>query len=121
MKRRLPFLILLGIGFVLWRSGFGFLASERQLTWRFPVQYGAIRKLELQVWDADALLKREEQTLPAGLTAEPTTRVPLKRGPHRAVASLWLEGTPAPQNFQADFDPEAKESLVLSMSPVKKP
>jgi len=113
MKKRLPFLIMLALGFVLWRGGFGFLATERTLTWRLPVAYGEVRRLELQVWDGETLLGRQELTTPTGLLAEPETRLPLTRGEHRAVASVWLAGTTDPVSFQKTFDPGAEASVVL--------
>lgn len=115
MKKRLPFLILLGLGFVLWRSGFGFLASERTITWRLPLQYADVRRLEVQIWDQDSLLGRQEFTSPAGLTSEPELKLPLKRGQHRAVASVWLADA-GTASFQQGFDPGSDTSLVIELS-----
>lgn len=113
MKKRLPFLLMLAVGFVLWRGGFGWLATERTLTWRLPVPYAEVRRLELQVWDGDTLVQRQELATPAGLTAEPETKLPMTRGAHRAVASVWLGDAKAPVSFQKDFDPGAEASVVL--------
>lgn len=114
MKKRLPFFLLLALGFVLWRGGFGFLPIERTLTWRFPVKYSAVRSVELQVWSGDELLKREVQNVPAGLTFEPSCHVPLTRGTHRAVGVVELDT--GPQSFSADFDPAADSNLVINFS-----
>jgi hypothetical protein len=116
MKRRLPFLVILGLGFVLWRSGFGFLASERSLTWRLPVPYGDVRKLELQVWSGDELLGREETATPVGLAHEPELKLALLRGEHRAVASVWLVDAGPPAIFQTTFDPGANSSVVIDLN-----
>jgi hypothetical protein len=113
VKRRLPFLVMLGLGFLLWRGGFGWLAIERQLTWRLPVPYGDVRRLELQVWDGDTLVQRQEQVTPGGLLAEPRSSLPMTRGAHRAVASVSLADAGAPLTFQADFDPGAEAAVVL--------
>jgi hypothetical protein len=115
VKKRLPFLIVLGLGFVLWRGGFGFLPIERTLTWRFPVKYADVRRVELQVWDGDQLVKREEQQTPAGLTSEPSTKLPLTRGPHRAVGVVWLEHDDQ-RTFQAAFDPASDPNVVVSFA-----
>jgi hypothetical protein len=116
VKRRLVLLALVGLGAVLWKSGFGFLASERSVTWRFPVRYAEVRRLELQLWAQGELVKREERATPAGLAAEPVTRVPLERGPHLAVATLWLAGGGEPRIFRDDFDPGMAGDIVLSFA-----
>lgn len=114
-KRRIPLLIALAIGFVAWRSGFGFFAVERTLTWRLPVSHSQVQRVELQVWDGEALLKRQEfQT--DGLTAEPQTKITLSRGPHRAVALVWLSGAPQPRTFQLEFDPTGERELLLDFA-----
>jgi hypothetical protein len=113
VKKRLPFLLMLAVGLVLWRGGFGWLATERTLTWRLPVPYAEVRRLELQVWDGEVLVQRQELSTPAGLTAEPETKLPMTRGAHRAVASAWLRGGNPPVSFQKDFDPGAEASVVL--------
>lgn len=115
MKKRLPFLIVLGLGFVLWRGGFGFLAIERTITWRLPVSYGEVRRLELQVWRGDALLGRQDVSTPGGLSTEPTLKLPLERGMHRALASAWLSDAGTPVTFQQDFDPGADTAVVLEL------
>lgn len=113
MKKRLPFFIMLALGFVLWRGGFGFLATERTLTWRLPLPYGDVRKLELQVWDGETLVQRQELSTPTGLTTEPSTKLPLTRGPHKAMASAWLKDGGMPLSFQKAFDPGAEGVVVL--------
>jgi hypothetical protein len=121
VKRRLPLLLMLGLGLVLWKGGFGFLASERAVTWRFPVPYGSVRRLELQLWAEGALVKRELLETPSGLTAEPVSRVALERGPHQAVATLWLAPGETPTAFRQDFDPGSGSDIVLSFTPPRRP
>jgi hypothetical protein len=121
VKRRLPLLLMLGLGLVLWKSGFGFLASERTVTWRFPVPYGSVRRLELQLWAEGTLLKRELLETPSGLSAEPMSRVALERGPHQAVATLWLASAEPPIAFRKDFDPGSGSDIVLSFEPARRP
>lgn len=115
MKKRLPFFAFLAVGLVLWRGGFGFLATDRTLTWRFPVSYSEVRRLDLQVWEGEALLKRQELVLPNGLSHEPSFRLPMARGTHRAIGQAWLSdgGQPA---FQQDFDPEQQDDVVVSFT-----
>lgn len=111
--------LMLLVGLFVWRSGlFGVLPTDRTLVWRLPVSYGEVRKLELQVWAGEELLKRSEFTYANGLLAEPSLAVPLAAGPHRAIANVWLKDEPAPRGFQQDFDPGTNETLVIEM---KKP
>ncbi|MFZ5440870.1 MAG: hypothetical protein ACOZQL_12745 [Myxococcota bacterium] len=118
MKKRLPLLIALGVGAVLWKTGgFGFFPTERTLVWRFPGSYGEVRRVELQVWEGETLIKRSESTWAAGLVGEPTLSVPLTKGPHRAIASVTnLRGELT--GYQREFDPGGDETIVLEM---KKP
>jgi len=116
VKRRLFLLGLLGLGAVLWKGGFGFLATERSVTWRFPVRHGEIRRLELQLWAQGTLVKREQLETPAGLLAEPVSRLALERGPHRALATLWSAGGGEPLVLTQDFDPGTDPDIVLSFA-----
>lgn len=113
MRKRLPFLPVVAVGLLLWRGGFGFLPTERTVTWRLPVPYAEVERLELQLWRDGALVQRQELPTPGGLSAEPQTKVPLTRGPHHAVATAWLRGVAGPSSFSRDFDPGASETLVL--------
>lgn len=118
MKKRLPLLIALGLGVVLWKTGaFGLMASERTVTFRFPVSYRDVRWLELQVWDGEALLTQQERNV-EGLSFEPELKLSLSRGPHRAIGRLLLAGEPQPQSFAREFDPGLDEHVVVEM---KKP
>jgi hypothetical protein len=119
VKKRLPLLIALGVGALLWKTGaFGLMASERTVVWRFPVSYGQVRWFELQVWDDEALLAQQERNLASGLGSEPEVKVALARGPHRGIARVLLVGEVSPLTFQQEFDPGTEETVVLEM---KKP
>lgn len=119
MKKRLPLLVLVGVGLLLWKTGaFGFLPSDRTVVWRFPVSYGEVRKLELQIWDGDELLKQQEQSFAAGLVGEPSFRLPLASGKHRAIATVLLSSNPVPVGFTQEFEAGTDETVVVTM---KKP
>lgn len=123
MKKRsgrlLVMAAVLGGALLFWRTGlFGLLPTDRTVVWRFPVSYGEVRKLELQVWEDAELLKREEQLFEAGIVGEPSLKVPLAKGPHRAIAMVWLMNAGSPVGFQQDFDPRSDETVVIDM---KKP
>ena len=110
---------VLGGALLFWRTGFfGVLPTDRTIVWRLPVSYGEVRRLELQVWDQSDLLKVEEQAFEAGLVGEPTLKVPLTAGPHRAIATVWLANAATSLGFQKEFDPGGNETIVIEM---KKP
>lgn len=113
LLKRAPLLLVLGLGYVLWRSGFGYFASDRAVVWNLPAEYGALRRVELQVWKGDALLKREELAFPAGVTAELRSTVPLTRGAHRAVATVWTADGGS-KTWTEGFDPEDRDTVVVA-------
>ena len=113
MKKRIPFLIAAAIGFFLWQGGFGFLATERQLVWRLPVSHADIRKIDLQLWDGETLLVREEKFVGDGLKSEPNTTIALRPGRYRSIASVWIADASAPRVFEREFDAESKSTIVV--------
>lgn len=118
-RRLIPLLVILAGGLFIWRTGLlGVFPTDRTVIWRFPVSYQEVRRLELQLWQGEELLKREEQSLPSGLVGEPSFKVPLEAGVHRAVANVWLGDAAAPVGFQREFDPAGDETVVIEM---KKP
>jgi hypothetical protein len=107
---------VLGGALLFWRTGlFGVLPTDRTVVFRLPVSYGEIRKLELQVWGGEELLKIEEQSYEAGLVGEASLKVPLAAGAHRAIATVWLLHASTSQGFQKDFDPRSDETVVVEM------
>jgi hypothetical protein len=113
MKRRGLFFAMLALGIILWRGAFGFLPIERTITWRLPVAAADVRRMEVQLWQDGELLKREDFAVKQGLFDEPTTRLPLSRGPHRALVLVWSDGGETPRTFERLFDPEDAPALVL--------
>lgn len=116
MKKRLPLLVMGVLGVVLWKTGFfGFAPQERTIVWRFPVSYGEVRNLELQVWAGDELIKREESAHAAGLVGEPSFVVPLRNGTYRGTAVLSLLHGQKPTVFQRDFEVGSDDHVVVDM------
>jgi hypothetical protein len=113
VKKRLPFFAFLALGALLWRGGFGFLATDRTLTWRFPVPYAEVRRVDVQVWSGEELLKRVELATPSGLSVEPECTVPLARGTHTAIGTVWLADG-GDRSFQRDFDPAMQREVVVA-------
>lgn len=116
-KRRLPLVIALLAGAFVWKGAFGFFATSRDVTWRLAVPYADVRRVELQVWRDEALLRREERSFPNGVSEELRQAVVLRGGPHRAIALVWLKDAGEPRVFRRDFDPGASEALVLEPTP----
>ena len=81
LLRRLPFLVAAGVGLFLWRSSI--FPQERELIWQVPRNLEA-RSVEIQVWQGETLLKREERI--GGLTTQGqwTQRLSLRPGDYRA-------------------------------------
>lgn len=116
MKRLIPLAIVLLGGMVLWNTGaFGLFPTLRSVTWRFPVSYAEVRAVDLQIWDGENLITREEKRWPDGLTEEPTMKIPLARGSHRAIARLELANQEV-RTFQRALEAGADETLVIEMA-----
>lgn len=116
-KRRLPLVIALLAGTFVWKGAFGLFATSRDVTWRLAVPYADVRRVELQVWRDEALLRREERSFPHGVSQELTQAMVLRGGPHRAIALVWLGDAGEPRVFRRDFDPGASEALVIEPGP----
>jgi hypothetical protein len=116
-QRRLPLVIAVIVGTLVWKGGFGVFATTREVTWRLNVPYAEIRRVELQIWREAQLLRREERMFPNGVSEELRQEVVLRNGPHRALAQVWLRDAAEPRVFSRNFDPEAHESLVLEPTP----
>jgi hypothetical protein len=116
-QRRLPLVIAVIVGTFVWKGGFGFFATTREVTWRLNVPYGDVRRVELQIWREEQLLRREERMFPTGVSEELRQEVVLRKGPHRALAQVWLSGARDPRRFSRNFDPDTAESLVLEPTP----
>lgn len=113
-KRLIPLAIVLLGGLFLWRTGgLGLFPIDRTVIFRLPVSYGEVRRLELQIWNDAELLKREEFTYAAGIVGEPTIKIPLGSGTHRAIATATLLHETASVGFQRDFDPAGDETVVV--------
>lgn len=117
LRRRLPLVIALIVGTIVWKGGFGFFATSRDVTWRINVPYGDVRRVELQVWRDETLLRREERSFPSGVSEELKQQIVLRSGPHRAIAMVWLKEAADPRVFQKAFDPGGAESLVIEPTP----
>lgn len=117
MKRFLPLVLVLGGGLLLWTTGlFGVFPTDRSVVWRFPLSYREVRAVDLQLWDGETLLKHEEQRYPAGLTEEPTMKIALARGRHRAIARIELANGEV-RGFQRELEAGSDETLLIQMAP----
>lgn len=115
--RRLGPLFLLGfalLGAFLWKGGLDLLPTERSITWKIPGEFASVRRLELQLYRGETLLKREELATPTGLTLEPTQKVVLGRGRYRAQLLLWREGAASPGSSSAEFEIGDEDVVVVA-------
>ncbi len=111
-KKRLALFAFIGLGVVLWRSGFGFLPSEHTVVWQLPVAYSEVRSVDLQVWDGELLLTRAERTFPGGVSEELRSTVTVARGAKRGLAAVtFADG--GSQAFVAEFDPGNEATVVV--------
>jgi hypothetical protein len=93
LMKRLPLLVLVGLGFWLWKvTG----TPERELVWQLDgAGWSAVRGLEFQVLGANGqIVKREERFFSAAPPAEVTLKVDLPEGSYRAFIFVKEEGHP---------------------------
>lgn len=83
------------------------------MVWNLPVEYAAVRRVELQIRRGEALLKREERAFPSGIVSELRSEVPLLGGPHRAIATAWTADGQR-RTFSVDFDPGEETTTVVA-------
>ena len=110
---RLPFLLVAAVGIFFWQGGLGLFPAERELIWRVPGPYSTVRRVEVQVYAGDELLKREEWSLPGGLTLDPTEKLALKEGEYRAQLLVWREGKDQPDAHRMTLKVDGKGPFVL--------
>ncbi|HZH02289.1 MAG TPA: hypothetical protein VEY30_00815 [Myxococcaceae bacterium] len=91
LLRRLPLLVVAGVGVWLLRSGPG--ARPRELVWRLPRDAQALRSVDIQILDpAGALLKREVFSFQQPPAVDLRQTVNLPEG--RYTARVFVEAGP---------------------------
>ncbi len=111
-------LLILGLGLFVWKNGFGLLATERQVEWRFPIAYANIRSVDLQLWLGESLIKREERTFERGVSETIEYSVPMTRGVHRAIAVVRTRDG-ASRTFRTELDPQSNPRVVVEFAFVR--
>lgn len=91
LLKRLPFLALVAIGLIVWRTGY--LPKDRTLVWDLPDD-PSIRGAEVQLWEGQTLLKREQFFFPSGPSGKLEEHLRLGRGDYRVRFFLQREGKP---------------------------
>ena len=104
---------LIGVGLFFWKGGLGSFATDRELIWRVPGPYSTVRKVEVQIYDGDELLKREEWMLPGGLTVDPTDKVRLKEGTYVTHLLVWREGKAEAEGYRIPLSIKGEGPFVL--------
>jgi len=106
-------LLLVAVGIFLWQGHLGVFAAERELIWRVPGPYSTVRSVEVQIYDGDELLKREEWKLPNGLQLDPTDKVQLKEGVYQTNLIVGRDGKEQPEAYRIPLRIEGKGPFVL--------
>lgn len=86
LLKRLPFLLVLAVGLAIWKTGY--LPQDRTLVWTVPDD-PTIGQVEIQIWDGDVLLTRDELTYPDGPPSQISQKARLGRGDYRV--QVWVE------------------------------
>jgi len=89
VKKRLPIILAAVAGIFFWRGGFGLLPVEREITWHLWGNFSAIRQVEIQLYEGETLLKREQLAMPAGASFEPSSKISLRKGEYRGIVMIW--------------------------------
>lgn len=111
--RRLPLLLVVGLGLWLWQGGAGVVAVPHTLIWKVPGSYGSIRKVDLQLWDGAHLLVRAELLTPNGLTLDPERTLTLPRGRYRSELLVWREGVDQPEVSRVPVEIDSELTTVI--------
>ncbi|MDY7231100.1 hypothetical protein [Hyalangium rubrum] len=93
MMKRLPLLVLAGLGLWLWQVT---RTPERELVWQLDGSgWGAVRSLDFQVTAEDGrIVKREERFFSEAPPAEVKVKVDLPEGTYRALIFVKEPGRP---------------------------
>jgi hypothetical protein len=119
MKRLglLPVLAIAALGAWLWKGAFGLLPAERELSWAVPGEWAPIRAVEMQLYDGETLIKREELSTPNGLMREPVQKVALK-GRVKYQARLFVTRGQAQDRYRSTFTVgDTDEATQLKFQP----
>ena len=106
-------LVLAGLGAFLWKGGFGLLPTERLLAWKVRGDFATIRRLELQLYDGETLIKREELKTPTGLSLEPTQKLVLGKGRYTARMLVWREKAAEPESTSSEVVVDDAEAITV--------
>jgi hypothetical protein len=94
--RRVPVVLLLGAGALLWRSTL--FPQPRTLVWDLPPAPVAVVRAEVQLWQGTALVARAEWPLaPHGALVQ---QLQLRSGTYRALSFLQLADGHTEQHSQ---------------------
>lgn len=106
-------IVLLG-GLWLWKGGGGLFPTGRELVWQLPDERASIREVEIQLWDGEALLKRESRLYGAGEAQDIVQKVPLRAGEYQARVFIRRDGR-APQSLARTLSVGEEETVVTSL------
>jgi hypothetical protein len=115
LKRFIPLLIIGAVGVWIWKGGSGLFPADHQLIWQIPGEWRTVRAVEIQIWDEDELLKREELSFPRGLTGDITQKLSLKQGSYRARVFVRREDQPNSISWSWPVRIGGDESVLIAL------
>jgi hypothetical protein len=110
--RRLLLLLLVAPALWLWSSGH--VPRTRTLVWQPEGDFARIRRVDLQVWEDGALLKREQISFPNGVSGPIEQKVMLGAGTYEAVFSIDRDAGESAHGKRA-FEVGREDTYVLSL------
>jgi hypothetical protein len=110
VKRVWPLLVAFAIAAIAWQVGWW--PVERTITWKLWGEYAKIRRVEVQLYEGDTLLKSEELLFPEGATFDPSSRLHLSRGNYETRVMIW-RGADAPEVHSGHLEIDATSTELL--------
>ena len=113
LVKRLPFLILVAVGLLIWRTGY--LPHQRDLVFDVP-QDPTIREIDVQIYQGDDLIKRETFFLPNGPQGSLESHLSIGRG-HYSVRTWVKRDGRAPESGDQPLEVRGEDVVSLSLLP----
>lgn len=111
LLRRLPLLVVLAAGIVLWNSPL--FPQSRELTWRLPEDRAGIESVEIQLWDSAHRLVQREQVFGGRAGGEILERVSLAKGLY--IADIFIRRNGQENHLRLDVSVGDENAYMLTI------